>query len=858
MTQTQNPNWPRMDVAVAFHSGPRDGMPYPYWLSLNNRTDGQITTNRGRQYELDQVQTGTWAGILENTDAALDPSNTASPYYPKVLPYRAFRHRAQWPVNANLLTPDQATSFYATQGAGGAGSTLPQWIAGFNGSPTTVVHVGGGNRYRSTINVGDIYQGTTAYGWSVKPGQTYTVSAVCTVSGGTASVLADIYFYDASGSVISNPTVPGFSVGTQVQLSYTATAPANAAGGKAIFITDQNPSTFAGHIDLWNLQVEEGSSMTSWVTPGTWYPIFNGYVERWPQTWAFNGMHGHVSPVAVDAFGYLSQRKLMTSFYDEVMLLSPAWFYPLDESNPPQPGVPIRFHDYSSQRRPSKLRNPTSSPVSKASPAQQLLATGGWLPGGIGGPVLEFGSDQANTNQIGSQYLDLTCGDEYPSGPATQTWTRMFAFRAPQFSTLHGAVAQVAVIGRLDGGTRLQVSAIYDGSGNFGNNNGNGLEVTLWQGGVNTAAWAVNSAVNNNMSDGGWHLLIFGKAGRTIFGWYDGNPMYTVTTGGLSNNVTFPDTGDSIGGDPAGDIAAGGLEVTCVAEFPTQLTDAQASQLYSTFRYGGSGLGSASSADRYSDILRWGKWAGLQAEDRYTTGQTTNYGPASELTTTAGSAGTDVVTALQTVVDTESGTHYVAVDGTVTFKARRARYNQGTPVVTFGENTGAGEVPYTNVELGYDNTRIANDITVTQTQTQAAVRATDGGSANSYGDIELQRTVNTLDDEEQTDAAHYLLNRNAQPLQRVERISVNVGANPNLWAQLLPLEFGTRVRVMRRPPLGAATIQVDGFVEQINWTFDNKGNAYLDLQISNNNKQQYWQLDDSTYSVLDSTTIIGY
>jgi hypothetical protein len=290
------------------------------------------------------------------------------------------------------------------------------------------------------------------------------------------------------------------------------------------------------------------------------------------------------------------------------------------------------------------------------------------------------------------------------------------------------------------------------------------------------------------------------------------------------------------------------------------LTDAQASALYSAFRYGGSGLGVASSGTRYQDILRWGNWRGLQSVDTFTTGETNAYGPATEMNAPASSQGTDVVSMLQTVVDTDSGSHYVAADGTITFKSRRSRYNQGTPSVIFGENTGAGEIPYTNVSTGYDPTRIANDISTNQTQTSATQRVIDTTSTNAYGDIQLTRTLNTLSPLEQLDAAQYLARRNAQPVQRVEGISVDVGANPTsaIWTAMLGLELGARVRVMRRPPLGAATIQVDGFLEQINWSFDDKGNASADLQISVNNNQQYWQLDSSTYSVLDSTTVIGY
>ena len=88
------------------------------------------------------------------------------------------------------------------------------------------------------------------------------------------------------------------------------------------------------------------------------------------------------------------------------------------------------------------------------------------------------------------------------------------------------------------------------------------------------------------------------------------------------------------------------------------------------------------SSSRYLDILRWGRYQGEYLIDEFSTGTTIEYGTPSELLASRDQAGTDVVTALQTVVDTENGVHYVSNSGTITFKARRSRYNDDTPVVS--------------------------------------------------------------------------------------------------------------------------------------------------------------------------------
>ena len=46
----------------------------------------QITTSRGRQFELDSIQPGTCSVLFRNPDGLMDPLNVNSPYYPKFMP----------------------------------------------------------------------------------------------------------------------------------------------------------------------------------------------------------------------------------------------------------------------------------------------------------------------------------------------------------------------------------------------------------------------------------------------------------------------------------------------------------------------------------------------------------------------------------------------------------------------------------------------------------------------------------------------------------------------------------------------------------------------------------------------------
>jgi hypothetical protein len=193
--------------------------------------------------------------------------------------------------------------------------------------------------------------------------------------------------------------------------------------------------------------------------------------------------------------------------------------------------------------------------------------------------------------------------------------------------------------------------------------------------------------------------------------------------------------------------------------------------------------------------------------------------------------GQDTVSALQAVVDTEGGAHYVDRAGNVVFKSRSARYNATTPMYIFGENAASGEWPYEDVTLDYDSTHLSNQVTVTQEGTSQAFYAQDSTSISNFFPRTMSRTVNSSSALECQDAASYLLSRYKSPATRVSSIKLHPSANPAMWPVCLALELGTRVRVMRRAPNVPAT-QVECFVENIVWDFGDNGEAFQTLQCS--------------------------
>jgi hypothetical protein len=89
----QDPTVPAVLCWVAFASPPSSTS--PVWVDLSGRVR-EFSVRRGRQQELDRQEAGTLTVRFANRDRALDPSNTASPWWPNVLPIRRIRLAAVW------------------------------------------------------------------------------------------------------------------------------------------------------------------------------------------------------------------------------------------------------------------------------------------------------------------------------------------------------------------------------------------------------------------------------------------------------------------------------------------------------------------------------------------------------------------------------------------------------------------------------------------------------------------------------------------------------------------------------------------------------------------------------------------
>ncbi|MBP5926683.1 hypothetical protein F3K32_42515 [Streptomyces sp. LBUM 1483] len=810
-----NLNWPLVEDGWGPYWNANAGAtPTDRYVEVTKRTRGTVSVSRGSQYELDQVRSGEASLSLANVDAALDPLNTSGPWSGHIAPYQPYRRRAQWPPTRNILTQVQATGGDL---GGYALGTIPDaarltWPLGAGTIAASATAWQGARVFNFTVPVSTAANAVIVQTAepAVEPGAAYThtVRVRNVATSGTLQVKPYIAWYTAGSST---PTyVDGSTVGlvgsasaTWTTFTVSATAPANAAGVEiGLRVATLSAATAQVQVDGW--QLEKAATATDWTCPGVWFPVYGGFMERWPSAWDMAGTYGKVAPNAVDTLALLSQQPLDAPLTMEINSHSPRFLFMLDD-----PSGSTTVADATGNFQPAPLAISKQGAGSFTFGAAITAASAAGTYTGSTGTVaaVDNANPGSNTNSAATFLALHQAGITGPANPSG-TWTRMIAFRYTGGSNPTDTAELWTSLSAGDSGWRLSITS----SG----------QVSIFMVGGGSSPVGSSRTGGTAVADGNWHLVIvsYSHDASDLILSVDGvSVTHGINTAiepvGLVSD-TVGSLADVVRGNSTRRNFKGNLSYIC--EFPTALDTTDMANLYAAWK---SACAGESTDARYARILRY---AGYSGASSLQSGVTTNMGPAAI-------EGQDAVSALQRVVDTEGGAHYVARDGTITFRSRGARYNALTPAYVFGERTDLGEWPYEDCAMDYDSTHLSNQVTVTQEGTSQTFYARDDDSVTAYFPRPMSRALNSADAEECHDAANYLLSRYRQPAMRVSSLKLHPSANPGLWPVCLALELGTRVRVMRRPP-GAPTVQVECFIENLQWEFGDNGDAWLVLQCS--------------------------
>jgi hypothetical protein len=205
---------------------------------------------------------------------------------------------------------------------------------------------------------------------------------------------------------------------------------------------------------------------------------------------------------------------------------------------------------------------------------------------------------------------------------------------------------------------------------------------------------------------------------------------------------------------------------------------------------------------------------------------------------------------MQDVAETEDGVVFDGKDGTLTFHSRSHRY--GSPFVyTLDCNAG-------DIEDGFapklDDQHLTNDMTASRPN-GVTVRSINQPSIDEYGYYRESTEILTTSDNEVQSRADWEVNRFGTPRVAVPNVRTNL-LTSSVAAALLDTDIGTRIRLTNLPsqaPATTAEFFVEGGTEQIGFN-----SYFIEFNVSAAAYANVWQLDSTTMSQLDGTTVLAY
>lgn len=758
-----------------------------------------IQTSRGRNYELGRAESGVANLRIDNSDGLLTPSNTASPLYGNIKPYRplyinALHNGSSTVSTGNIINDTNVNDFDWTYAPTYAlPITVDSNDSNFETSATNNWFVCAASGTSSTVSA---VARQTTYKWSgtyaaqvvaaadnyvlldipVVAGQTYTFSSYTTRSASTLTqVVFDGAFYIGKTPIVSTTMTTSATNFTRNSSTFTATSPRVAIGYRV-------PSGQTLRFD--GVQLEVGSSASTYTTTGpTVYPLFSGFVERYPQSWqAPNRSESNLT--AVDVLAPMSQVTMSNLYFADTLLNSPIYYYPLNSETDA-----LYTANYSAFNQ-----NPLA------------VTTDSVAGGGLGAGTFAFGNDSSVTaipaaatqcptfySVAGTSgtttFLQTSPLNDITFVPNFGTTTETFSFECwfqPNSVTGSNAIAPIAIEAS-DGTYLFSVSSLLTTlsvSAGSASRSYLGLEAGAWY--YLVASVAYNNATKLTT------LKTYLRGGA-----YTGGSVLSTTA---TQNITNParmNVGRTTNGQVAhiaiykGDITAQGAaryELGSAALYGERL-DTQFNKLF--------------------DVAGF-TYPIISAEQSVSYGQELNWIQDSTLFDGA-----------QTVADTESSNWFAAASGEVVFRNRRYRQQQFVNAYSFADDGTNTAYNAAEVTVNYDPTYVLNDITITRNGGVLS-NAYNSDSVVAYFPRTYSRTIYNTSDLEAIDCAFYLLDRYQEPATRIEAITLTPARNPSVWQTALDVEIDDLVGALKELNVDATSVPISDsfFVERIEHLID--------------------------------------
>lgn len=790
------------------------------WTDITQRVDQVrgVNISRGAADELSETQPGTATLALDNQDGALTPGNAASPYYPFV------RRNAPIRISQAIIPTLSGSAPYPLAMLGDDFDDNQVNTTRWSGNFGTVSEVGGRARISAIAGITSGF--LTARQWRLQ-GSSTTVRLATVPSGGTNprtgfmvnSVTAGSrigFQYSAPGFLACRSDV-GFSDGAAVTLSYSPIdhlwLRIREASGTVYWETAPDGYTWTVRRSLatpaWvgtdqvALQMDAGrdAGTTDFaeydLVGATIKPRYYGMVNEFPVDW--EGLLSTVTISCTDLFKRLNRLPNLRSMAAEEILESgPAAYYPLTE-----PSDSVSVGDLSGSAAPSLT-------------IQQAGVGGTLALGAAPGPdaTEEQLPTFTPTSATVGKWLAANLGASVQN-ILTSQWPVFEAW----FQTTTGGRA---ILG-LASPDQQYVHVISLTAG--------GVLQIEWTTSGAAALTATTIPAATGLADGKWHHLAWDQNTNNV--WVDG----VQVASGLAVTAGFDQCVLSIGGYRSTRLWSGAIGH--VALYGTLSPVGATIALH--YQAGVSGYAGEDADVRIQRLARY-------ADVPTVTVMGTTHDPIAS----QGPGGSGVVARMREVESTESGKLYAARDSFgLGYQSRDLRYNP----------TSAGEaftIDYADLEPGTsfadDDQKMVNSIEASRPG-GATQRVTAPSSVAAFGPYPQTLDILKTSDNSVLDAAYWLVSRYANPGPELREAAIEAYTMPAFLA-ILDADISSYFTIFNLPaqaPTSSLRVTVEGYTETIK-----EKSHLIQFHTSATVNDSVWVLDDTTYSVLDSTTRLAY
>lgn len=372
----------------------------------------------------------------------------------------------------------------------------------------------------------------------------------------------------------------------------------------------------------------------------------------------------------------------------------------------------------------------------------------------------------------------------------------------------------------------------------------NTIALTLGSGGLGTSIFVLSGSINltvtdpaaRDLTDSQWHHVAATLSGTTLSLYIDGVLSASSSTGAISGTTPVGLQYMLVIGSVDGEQGS----VSNAAVYQSALNATQIAN------HAGAGLNGFSGETSLARATRLGTLVSIVPSIVVTgTSGTVTMAPL------AGINGTDYLSLLQAVADTESGLLFTQRTGEVRLRPRRDMQNPAS------KWTIAAGHYLTDLQPLLDDFEIVNDA-IGDRPGGNSQHLTDTTSAHSVGEqgvYSVSKTLQTTDDNEVLSWAQWQISSPSFG-QRFPQVSVDLMTHQSEIATWLTVELGDRITLSGLPSASAPATSVDLLLQGYSETLSK--DTYTVRMNTSPLPPNVWILGDAVLGALGVTTLLAY